>query len=157
VLEKTKKRAEMHLLEPLARTYESRTEANHSPCGPVEKGATHWMGSQGSRNFFTWRTLKAHHSANCTLRIASDHETTEYKLIRPLDDSADYDGKFPCGRKVGYDGKEIKLPLDLICESCVLQLVQEISGEEKIHQCADIVILEKTNQEYVIPDCIGKC
>ena len=115
------------------------------------------MGSQGSRNYFTWRTLKAHHSANCTLRIASDHETNEFRLIRPLDDSADYDGKFPCGRKAGFEGKEIRLPADLICESCVIQLTQEISAEEKIHQCADIVILEKSTESYVATGCVGKC
>ena len=130
---KKQKHPEMHLLEPLARPYESRSTINSSPCGPAEKGPTHWIGSQGSRNLFQWRTLKGHHSANCTLRIASDAETSEYKLLRPLDDSADFDGKFPCGRKAGFDGKEIKLPLDLICSSCVLSLTQEFSAEEKIH------------------------
>lgn len=145
------------MLEPLARKYESRSEANNSPCGPSESSATHWMGSQGSRNYFTWRTLKSHHNANCTMRISSSHESTEFKLLRPLDDSADYDGKFPCGRHAGFEGKEIKLPLDLICDTCVLQLTQDISAEEKIHQCADIVILEKSTAEYVAPDCIGKC
>jgi len=114
------------------------------------------MGSQGSRNYITWRTLKSHANSNCTIRISENHESNDFRLIRPLDGSDNFDGAFPCGRKVGFHGKEIRLPLDLVCESCVLQLTQEISKGEKIHQCADIVILEKKNDEYV-SDCVGKC
>ena len=91
------------------------------------------MGAQGSKNYFTWRTLKAHHNSNCTLYISNGGETNEFRLMRPLDDSSDFDGKFPCGRKAGFEGKEVKLPLDLTCESCVIQLIQEVSAEEKVH------------------------
>ena len=106
--------------------YESRNVANEGPCGPSPPSATHWMGSQGSRNYITWRTLKSHPESNCTIRIAENretaenHETNDFRLIRPLDGSDNFDGAFPCGRKVGFHGKEIKLPHDLICESCVL-------------------------------------
>ena len=123
VIARRQRRSEIHLLEPFARKYESRSDGNNAPCGPGEKGATHWMGSQGSKNFFQWRTLKAHHSSNCTLYISNGGETNEFRLMRPLDDSSDFDGKFPCGRKAGFEGKEIKLPLDLTCESCVIQLI----------------------------------
>ena len=54
--------------------------------------------------------------------IQENHESENFKLIRPVDGSDNFDGAFPCGRKPGFHGKEIKLPLDLICESCVLQL-----------------------------------
>ena len=159
IIAKKVKKAELHLLEPLARVYENRHVGNEAPCGPAGKGPTHWIGSQGSRNYITWRTLKSHQNSNCTLRIAENHETNDFRLIRPLDSSDNFDGAFPCGRKVGFHGKEIKLPNDLICESCVLQLTQEISDPKEkmvIHQCADIVILEKKTDEY-ISDCVNKC
>ena len=153
--EKTKK-AELHLLEPLARTYESRSTVNQGPCGPSPAGPTHWIGSQGSRNYITWRTLKSNANSNCTIKISEHKESENFRLIRPLDGSDNFDGAFPCGRRNGYHGKEIKLPPELICDSCVLQLTQHLSKDEVIHQCADIVITEKRTDEYV-SDCVGKC
>lgn len=67
----------------------------------------------------------------------------DYKVLRPRDDSANHEGKFPCGRNAGFEGKEFRLPSDTACTNCILQFVQEISAEESIHQCADLTILER--------------
>ena len=135
---------EIHLLEPMARSYESRSVGNKAPCGNTEKGTTHFLTQAGSRNYFQWRTLKSHETANCTVKISTgfDDFDTDFKVLRPRDDSADAEGRFACGRKAGYEGKEFRLPNDLICDSCVLQFTQEISDKEHIHQCADIVVKE---------------
>lgn len=45
VIAKKMKKAELHLLEPLARVYENRHSGNDAPCGPSGAGPTHWMGS----------------------------------------------------------------------------------------------------------------
>lgn len=63
-------------------------------------------------------------------------------MLRPRDNSANFDGKFPCGRTAGFEGKEFKLPADLTCTSCILQFTQEISKDEEINQCADLAIAE---------------
>ena len=101
------------------------------------------MAATGSRNYFQWKTVKAHKTANCTIRLStgSEHEQ-DFKILRPRDGSNDYEGKFPCGRATGFEGKEFRLPNDLSCTNCVLSLTQEISATEKIHQCADLTIIE---------------
>jgi len=49
-----------------------------------------------------------------------DDFDSDFKVLRPRDDSADAEGRFACGRKAGYDGKEFRIPNDMICEGCVL-------------------------------------
>ena len=62
--------------------------------------------------------------------------------LHPRDGSNDFDGWFPCGRKAGFEGKEFRLPGSLTCYNCILQFIQEIGKDEKIHQCADIIVME---------------
>lgn len=124
----------MHLLEPRGRTSSVRGQPNKGPCGDTPRGNLHYMAASGSRNYFQWKTVKAHKTANCTIRLStgSEHEQ-DFKVLRPRDGSNDYEGKFPCGRSTGFEGKEFRLPNDLSCTSCVLSLTQEISATEKIH------------------------
>ena len=123
-----------------------RNAGNEAPCGGTERGAAHFLAQSDSRVYFQWKTLMAHASSNCTVSLSSgfDDYLTDFKVLRPRDDSGDPDGKFPCGRKSGFEGKEFRLPDDIVCDKCVIQLVHEVSSKEKIHQCADIVILENT-------------
>ena len=88
--------------------------------------------------------MKSHDQANCTVRLSSgfDDFDPDFKILRPRDNSGDADGRFPCGRKAGFEGKEFRLPDDIVCDKCVVQFVEEVSAKEKIHQCADIVIME---------------
>jgi len=52
VMEKKVKKAEIHLLDPMPRSYEQRHAGNKSPCGKPQKGTTHYLAQAGSRNYF---------------------------------------------------------------------------------------------------------
>lgn len=108
------------MLEPRARPGD-RGFNNTAPCGGTERGAIHFMATTDSRNYIQWKTVKSHKTANCTVRISqgSMHEQ-DFKVLMPRDDSANHDGKFACGRSVGFEGKEFRLPNDMVCGSCVL-------------------------------------
>lgn len=78
--------------------------------------------------------MKAKDNANCTVRISQGGETElDFKIIRPRDGSANYDGKFACGRSAGFDGKEFRLPSDITCENCIMSFTQELENNELIH------------------------
>ena len=79
------------------------------------------MAQAGSRNFIQWKTLKTNQNSTCTVRYSLGGETDlDFKILRPRDDSADREGKFPCGRTPGFEGKEFRLPNDAVCDHCIL-------------------------------------
>jgi hypothetical protein len=72
--------------------------------------------------------------ANCTLHISAGSNAIEdFRLLRPRDGSANLDGEFACGRKAGYEWKDFKLPKDLKCESCTLQMTWILNENERVH------------------------
>lgn len=94
---------EIHLLEPRARLSENRGIANKQPCGGTLKGPIHFMAAAGSRNFINWKTVKAHKSSNCTVSLSTGSENIQdFKVLQPRDNSADWQGSFPCGRDAGF-------------------------------------------------------
>ena len=108
-------------MEPRARRSDNRGFKNAGPCGGTERGNTHFMASAGSRNYIQWKTLKSNENANCTVRISTGSENErDFKTIFPRDGSANFDGKFPCGRNAGFAGKEFRLPSEFNCDHCVL-------------------------------------
>lgn len=118
---------------------------NKGPCGGAERGELRYLASSGSRNYFQWKTVKAHKSANCTVSVSTGSELN-FKTLWPRDESADFDGKFPCGRTAGFEGKEFRLPDDFECPQCILQFQQELSVDESITQCADFVTMAPLNE-----------
>ena len=52
----------------------NRGSVNKGPCGGTEKGLTHFLAASGSRNYIQWKVLKAHKSANCTVRLSTGSE-----------------------------------------------------------------------------------
>ena len=136
------------MLEPRGRISENRGSVNKGPCGGTEKGNTHYLAASGSRNYIQWKVLKAHKAANCTVRLSTGSENEkDFQVMRPRDDSADWNGWFPCGRSPGFEGKEFRLPNDLTCPGCIISITQEISETEQIHQCADIVVVENLSSQ----------
>ena len=98
------------------------------------KGPIHFMASAGSRNFINWKTVKTHKNSNCTLSLSTGSENIQdFKVLQPRDNSADWQGSFPCGREAGFEGKEFRFPNDISCPSCILKFSQEISADEQIH------------------------
>jgi len=95
------------------------------------------------------------------VRIGSGINENNFKVLRPRDGSAQLDGKFPCGRNVGIEGKEFRLPKDLICDSCTLQLEWHLAADVSINQCADISILDGESlvedKSFAGFECAGLC
>ena len=80
----------------------------------------------------------------------------DFKVLRPKDGSAAIDGRFPCGRSVGVEGKEFRFPKDMSCDSCTLQFEWEIGPDQSIFQCADMAILAAETSEAAA-DCGAVC
>ena len=117
---------------------------------------THYLAEMGEVTRFHWHTLKGHPQANCTMHISpGSTEIMDFKMIRPRDDSANIDGFFPCGRKPGYEFKDFRLPKDLSCESCTIQLTWFLNDYEQIHQCSDITIYEASDIDMCVDPCMN--
>jgi hypothetical protein len=55
------------------------------------------------------------------VRIGDGPDEDEFKVLMPLDRSANKKGSFPCGREQsGVEGKEFKFPLNFTCDTCTL-------------------------------------
>ena len=109
------------MLEPRARPSDNRGAGNKGPCGGTVKGKLHYMAAAGSRNYIQWKTVKSHKTAVCQLKLSMGSENElDFKVLRPRDDSADREGKFPCGRQTGFEGKEFRFPDEAQCPGCIL-------------------------------------
>ena len=85
------------------------------------------------------------------MRISPGTEDDEFKVLTPLDGSANKKGKFPCGRmETVNEGKEVRMP-NITCDSCVVQWEWQTS-EGKIFMCSEISIQGSESE-----DCSGKC
>jgi len=123
------------------------------PCGGFKPGRVHFDAEVSSKVFVAWKTVHPDATGNCTLRLGAGLMQSNFEVIRPLDKSADIHGKFPCGRdQSDYDGKMIKLPLNLTCDECTIQLEWETKASGKLHMCSDIQILGGS-----VEDCAGQC
>ncbi len=86
-----------------------------------------------------WRTIHAASGdANCTVRLGQgldteDQDEKRFITLIPKDGSADSNGAFPCGRTIGYDYKEFKLPSGFTCDKCTLQLEWTLGDGSQIH------------------------
>jgi len=117
---------ELLLLDPKPRLLANLSDPNNQPCGGLEKGAVHYLAQPGSKALIQWKVLHSAPEGNCTLRVGhglDQEEGDENKFITliPRDGSADQHGSFACGRDIGYEAKEFKLPNNITCDSCTLQ------------------------------------
>ncbi len=73
--------------------------------------------------------------------------------ILPPTDITDHDnGTFSCGKyNNSYESTTLKLPVDLSCDKCTLQLIWTV-GEQNYYECADITLM---NDRVAL--CMGKC
>lgn len=101
-----------------------------------------------------WKTLHPDAAGNCTIRLGSGVSQGGFKTLQPVDKSGlTSSGKFPCGREQSnYDGKLIKLPSNLTCDACTLQVEFETKASGKLFMCADMEIIGGQ-----IEDCAGQC
>ncbi len=161
VIKKTAKKKvyapEIALLDPKPRLYTSTASPNEQPCGKTAKGTVHYMATPGSKNYLQWKVIHPAAEGNCTVRIGlglDQEEADEGRLLtlKPRDGSANLEGSFPCGREVGYEGKEFVFPKNFTCDSCTLQFEWTVAEDQQIHQCADFMMSNAESKH--IPDII---
>ena len=80
------------------------------------------------------------------MRVGVGLDEDEFLVVKPRDGSADRKGSFPCGREIGYEGKEFRFPKNYTCDSCTLQFEWTVNGGQ-IHQCADIILQDKEGNQ----------
>ena len=138
--------------------YETYTEADLNPllypCGGAKAGRVHFDAEMGSKAYINWRTIHPDDNGMCTLRLGESANDKDYDILYPTDGSGNREnhGKFPCGRNTAaVEGKEIRVPRNLTCDSCILQMEWETSMGKR-YMCADIEILFGK-----IADCSGQC
>ena len=142
----------MELLSPIKRKDVDMSLLARSPCGGTKSGPVHYETTPGSRNIVAWRILKASPSGRCMVRVGDSPREGDLKLVKPTDGSAGDDGSFPCGREVtSYESKEIRIPRDLSCDRCIMQLVW-LTEEGEQFRCTDF---ESTTAE--VAECFGQC
>jgi hypothetical protein len=79
------------------------------------------MSTPGSRNFIAWKVVHPSPTGNCTIRIGESADENDFKVLFPLDRSANKKGSFPCGREEsGLEGKEVKFPANYTCDQCII-------------------------------------
>jgi len=107
------------LLSPKSRKITNYTLLSTPPCGGTADAPVHFIATPGSRNIIGWKVLHPSPTGNCTIRLGEGPNEEDFKVIYPLDHSANKKGSFPCGREEsGFEGKEIKLPKNFTCDSC---------------------------------------
>ena len=95
-----------------------------------------------SKMFVAWKTVHPDELGNCTIRLGAGANMATYSVLKPLDKSDNGSGKFPCGREqTSYEGKNFKLPLNMSCDDCTLQLEFQTKASGSMYMCSDIQIL----------------
>ena len=98
------------------------TLLGQQPCGGTARGNVHFMATPGSRNFIAWKIAHPSHKGNCTIRLGQGPDEADFRVLFPLDKSANKKGSFPCGREEsGLEGKEVIFPANFTCDTCTLQ------------------------------------
>lgn len=142
----------MEFLAPITRKDVDVTRLASRPCGGTVAGTVHFETTPGSRNMFSWKVIHPSPTGNCTIRVGDRPTESALRLVKPVDGSANEDGWFPCGRtEVLSEGKEVKLPHDLECDDCIVQLEWETEMGTQ-HRCADFMSIGTE-----IPECFGQC
>lgn len=139
----------------MSRTSSDLTSLSQQPCGGTSKGQLHYVTTPGSRNYVAWRVLHSVPQGNCTVRLGMGADEADFKVLYPLDKSANKDGSFPCGRsETNIEGKEFRFPRNFTCDTCTLQLEWTVStqkgGSVQQHYCGDIQVIGTEVEE-----CIG--
>lgn len=148
----------MELLEPRARQFinvpQARNPAKRKNCGANADSKAHFLTTQGSKNYIQWRTKRVAKEGNCTIKVSNDAKT--YLPITPVGMKSNF---FPCGRKVGYEAVQIKLPKQMVssdkgADFIILQF-EMYSFLGTIVQCSDMIV-EKArsfHNEKCDPQC----
>ena len=142
----------MELLSPVKRKDVDINRLGMHPCGGTKSGPVHYETTPGSRNLIAWKILTASPNGRCMIRLSDSPREKDMFVIKPTDGSGADDGSFECGREVtSYEAKEIKIPRDFTCDTCLIQLVWMTEDGDQ-YRCTDF---ESVANE--VPECFGQC
>ena len=140
------------MLTPMQRKDFNIETVNKKPCGGTKIGKVHYETTPGSRNLAGWKVKKESATGSCILRVADDPRDKTWDILQITDGSQNDDGSFPCGHnETPFEAKEFKLPKELICDTCILQLEWKTEFGSQYY-CSDF---ESIGTE--IPECFGQC
>jgi hypothetical protein len=116
----------MTLITPIMRKTVGDEVINRSiqPCGGANiAGSVHYVAKPGSRNYVAWKVNVPAPNGNCTVRLGMGPDESDFKVLYPLDNSANEEGAFPCNRReTPVEGKEFKFPYNFTCDGCAIQV-----------------------------------
>ena len=132
----------MELLEPRARKFNNVPQdrivvlLNKKNCEESSSSKSHYLTSQGSRNYVQWRTKRVAKLGNCTIKLSNDGKT-----FHPIIPHGYKNSLFPCGRKIGYESVVIKLPKNLVTDDGFIIMQFEMHTHMGIiTQCSDMIV-----------------
>lgn len=142
----------MELISPVKRKDMNPSTLAKRPCGGTKAGAVHFETTPGSRNLVSWKVTTPAPNGRCIIKVSDSPKEADMVVAKPTDGSASDDGSFPCGRHItDFEAKEIRIPRDLVCDQCLIQLVW-MTDEGDQYRCTDF---ESVASE--VPECFGKC
>lgn len=142
----------MELLSPVKRKDVDMNRLALRPCGGTKAGPVHYETTPGSRNLVAWKIHTPSPNGRCIIRVSDSPLEKDMQVVRPTDNSAGDDGSFPCGREAtNFEAKEVKIPRELVCDTCIIQLVW-MTDEGDQYRCTDF---ESVATE--VPECFGQC
>ena len=72
----------------------------------MSKGGIHFVTTPGSRNSIGWKVNHPEPQGNSKVRLGMGADEADFKVLYPLDKSANKEGSFPCGRtETNIEGK----------------------------------------------------
>ena len=69
-----------------------------APCGGAKLGRVHFDAASGSKAYILWRTIHPDLHGNCTIKLSDGLSESMSEVLKPLDNSTNKKGQFPCGR-----------------------------------------------------------
>jgi hypothetical protein len=67
-------------------------DLKQQPCGGISQGGVHFATTPGSRNFIGWKVSHSAPNGNCTIRLGTGPNEEDFKVLYPLDKSANKNG-----------------------------------------------------------------
>jgi hypothetical protein len=138
------------LVTPVPRSAFQTIAPTSDFCSNTQPGAVRFEAVQYGRTLIGWSVQQASDNSNCTLSVSNGSKTRLLKPIRDADVAED--GQFPCGRHTtSFEGREVRMPRDLECSGCVLQLTYDSAQTGRLSICSDMEIVGGLTHECVHP------
>jgi hypothetical protein len=121
---------------------QARTAVRRKNCGINNEIKSHYLTSQGSKNYIQWRTKRVAKEGNCTIKVSNDAKS--WNTLTPIGHKRQV---FPCGRNIGYESIIIKLPKSMVAENTqngfIILQFEMSTYMGTIVQCSDMIVQKR--------------